>query len=206
MTLWYICLLHQELHLYLWISFQKLEQHIALDTMKAVFFGAQQCFHWHLAVIPTLHALTAANSDLALIDWNDFRFIKKDMLFLLMHVSKVDKCGDHHVHRPPGRSEMSESRITSTLPPASVSLRCAPRLHPAPCLGGRAWGRKCGKRRKPSSHKPQVWFAWPGSNMRWRFDNQVLIVKVGTDSMYGVLRKLQQGCNTEELGKELEKI
>ena len=31
--------------------------------------------------------------------------------------------------------------------------------------------------------------------------------KVGTDSMYGVLRKLKQGCNTEELGKELlEKI
>ena len=37
--------------LYSWISFQKAQQHIALDPWKVVFFEEQYCFHWPLAAI-----------------------------------------------------------------------------------------------------------------------------------------------------------
>lgn len=76
------------------------------------------------------------------------------MLVLLMHVSKVDNCGHHHIHRPSGRSERSDSTITSTLPPASVSLRCVPWLHPAPCLGWQSLGKEVWEEEK--TLKPQA--------------------------------------------------
>lgn len=56
------------------------------------------------------------------------------MLLLLMHVSEVDKFGDHHISRAPGTLEkLSGSRITSQ-PPSSFSLagKISATLHPVP--------------------------------------------------------------------------
>lgn len=105
------------------------------------------------------------------------------MLFLLMHVSKVHKFGDHHIRRAPGTPEnLSASRITSQAPSnfslAQMSTHCSI-LSPAQLA--ESGGGSMGRRGNPQATSHKCGLLGQGADMRQVFNHQVLTAKVDTE-------------------------